>query len=763
MRQILQSLATGQTELVDVPCPAIGTGQVLIQSRISLVSAGTERMLVEFGKASLLEKARQQPDKVWQVLDKVKTDGLVPTLTAVRSKLDQPIPLGYCNVGVVLEVGQGVDQFQPGDRVASNGPHAEVVSVPKNLCAKIPDGVTDEAAAFTVLGSIGLQGIRLAQPTLGEAFVVSGLGLIGLITVQLLKAHGCRVLGLDFSPARLELAKKLGAETFNLSSGNPLDAATQFSRGRGVDGVIITAATESDEPMHQAAQMCRRRGRIVLVGVVGLKLMRADFYEKELSFQVSCSYGPGRYDSDYEQRGHDYPIGFVRWTEQRNFEAMLDMMASGQIDPAALVSHRFAVDQAVEAYDLISSKQPSLGILLEYPSTTAQNDLRQQTIRFHTSSAPLSPATATQTLHSKSGQPFTIPAHSAVKPQVAIIGAGNYASQVLIPAFKKNQARLACVASRNGLTAAYAARKFGFDEATSDLDQVMNDDRINAVVIATRHDSHARLACQGLAAGKHVFVEKPLALSAADLAKVLSTYRQVCSTQGQSAPILTVGFNRRFAPQILQMKSLLSELQEPKSFIMTVNAGAIPHEHWVHDPIAGGGRLIGEGCHFIDLLRFLCNSPIVSVQATMFGQDSAVEIRDDKITMTLAFADGSFGTIHYLANGHRSIAKERLEVFCAGRVIQLDNFRRMTAVGWKKFRRMNLWQQDKGHVAEIRAFLLSIEQGGPPPISLEELAEVTQVSFDVIKAAETQTVIRCLPPAWQLKSHSTDEPLARSA
>ena len=369
MRQILQSLGNGQTELVDVPCPSVAHGQLLIQSRMSLVSAGTERMLVEFGKASLLEKARRQPEKVRQVLDKVKTDGILPTLAAVRSKLDQPIPLGYCNVGTVLEVGSGVDDFKPGDRVASNGPHAEIVCVPKNLCAKIPDSVTDEAAAFTVLGSIGLQGVRLAQPTLGEAFVVSGLGLIGLVTVQILKAHGCRVLGLDFSPARLALAEKLGAETFNLSAGDPVPVAMQFSRGRGIDGVLITAATDSDEPVRQAAQMCRRRGRIVLVGVVGMKLSRADFYEKELSFQVSCSYGPGRYDADYEQGGIDYPVGFVRWTEQRNFEAMLDMMASGQIDPTSLVTHRFSIDEAVGAYELISSKQPSLGVLLEYPST----------------------------------------------------------------------------------------------------------------------------------------------------------------------------------------------------------------------------------------------------------------------------------------------------------------------------------------------------------------------------------------------------------
>ena len=722
-------------------------------------------MLVEFGKASLLEKARQQPDKVFQVLDKVKTDGLIPTLTAVRSKLDQPIPLGYCNVGTVLEVGSGVTEFQPGDRVASNGPHAEIVCVPKNLCAKIPDEVSDDAAAFTVLGSIGLQGIRLTQPTLGEAFVVSGLGLIGLVTVQLLKAQGCRVLGLDFSKQRLELAQKLGAETFNLGDGDPVTTAMQFSRGRGVDGVIITAATDSDEPMHQAAQMSRRRGRIVLVGVVGLKLARADFYEKELSFQVSCSYGPGRYDADYEQRGHDYPIGFVRWTEQRNFEAMLDMMASGQIDPNCLVSHRFPVDQSVEAYDLISSKQPSLGVLLEYPEASASIDLRRQTIpmRLNTelpnqnspkptrhnrdSLDPILPFQARDvaTAHEKMASEKAIPNVPRDPRRIAVVGAGNYASQVLIPALKKNGAKLVCVASRNGLTAAYAARKFGFERASSDLTSVMNDEQTGTIVVATRHDSHASLVCQALEAGKNVFVEKPLALNARDLTRVLETYHRVASESKGSAPVFTVGFNRRFSPQIQKMKSLLAEVHEPKSLIMTVNAGAIPANHWVHDPVAGGGRLIGEGCHFIDLLRFLCGSPIESVQATMFGKGSAVEIREDKISITLSFADGSFGTIHYLANGHRSISKERLEVFCAGRVIQLDNFRRMNAVGWKKFRRMNLWQQDKGHVAEIRAFMHAVQTGGPLPISIEELAEVTQVSFDAVLAAETHEVVRCKP------------------
>jgi predicted dehydrogenase/threonine dehydrogenase-like Zn-dependent dehydrogenase len=722
MRQILQSLSTGVTELVDVPCPSVASGQVLVRTRVTLVSAGTERMLVEFGKAGLIEKARQQPEKVRQVLDKIKTDGLIPTLTAVRSKLDQPIPLGYCNVGTVLEVGNGVDDVCVGDRVLCNGAHAEIVCVPKNLCIKIPETVSDDSAVFGILGAIGLQGIRLAQPTLGESFVVSGLGLIGLLTVQLLRAQGCRVIGLDYSPSRLELAKSLGAETFRLGSGgDPVAAVTAFSRGRGVDGVLITASTDSDEPVHQAAQMCRRRGRIVLVGVVGLKLSRADFYEKELSFQVSCSYGPGRYDSDYEERGIDYPFGLVRWTERRNFEAVLDMISTGGVDPTPLITHRFSLDSAVDAYSLISSREPSLGVLIDYPkpADVAESRVRRQTVRLHPSE------------NNSAGGPAS----------VAFIGSGNYASQVLIPAFKKNGARLVSVVSRNGLTAAFAARKFQFDEATSDLDSVLANSSINTVVIATRHDSHASLACRALEAGKHVFVEKPLALNAADLDRVLTTCERIARDRSGPAPILTVGFNRRFAPQIVKIKSLLAELNGPKSFIMTVNAGAIPRDHWVHDAVVGGGRIVGEGCHFIDLLRFLCGSPIVSVQATMIGRSDAIEVRDDKLTMTLSFADGSFGTVHYLANGHRSIAKERLEVFGAGRVIQLDNFRKLSAVGWNSFRKWNLWSQDKGHHAEVGAFLKAVESGSPMPIPLEELAEVTRVSFAVMEAAETRRVI----------------------
>ena len=714
MKQILQNLSNGETELTEVPCPRGKAGHLLIRTVTSLVSAGTERMLVEFGKANLIDKARQQPDKVRMVLDKIKTDGLMPTIEAVRSKLDQPLPMGYCNVGVVIEVGAGVTGFSVGDRVASNGKHAEVVCVPKNLCAKIPDSVSDEAAAFTVIGAIALQGIRLAQPTLGETFVITGLGLIGLVTVQLLRAHGCRVLGIDFDPQKLELARKLGAETVDLSRGDdPVATAMAFSRGRGVDGVLITASTKSNEPVHQAALMCRKRGRIVLIGVTGLELSRADFFEKELSFQVSCSYGPGRYDALYEEQGQDYPFGYVRWTEQRNFEAVLDMLADSRMDMLPLISHRFTLDRAEEAYKLVGGSGASLGILLRYAD--AQSQPNAELLK--------------RTIH------FSVPRDSvkhAAAAVVAFVGSGNYATQVLIPAFKRTPAKLKSVASSAGVSGVHAGRKFGFENTTTDSQSLFNDPEINTIVVTTRHDSHARFVCQALKAGKHVFVEKPLALNREELKEIESVYTDVASRQ--SAPLVMVGFNRRFAPQVQKMKSLLASVQEPKSFVMTVNAGAIPPDHWTQDMAVGGGRIIGEGCHFVDLLRFLAGAPIVSVQAMRMGRAPGVLVLDDKVSFTLGFADGSFGTVHYLANGHKSFPKERLEVFCAGRILQLDNFRKLHGFGWPGFHKMNLWRQDKGNGACVAAFVEAIQNGAMAPIPFEELVESTRVSFDIVDA-----------------------------
>ncbi|WP_027950395.1 bi-domain-containing oxidoreductase [Haliea salexigens] len=718
MKQILQSLKDGTTQLADVPTPGPRRGEVLIQTARTLVSAGTERMLVDFGKANLLKKVRQQPDKVRMVLDKVRTDGLATTLEAVQNKLDQPLPLGYCNVGQVLDSG-GESGFVPGDRVASNGHHAEVVAVPRNLCARIPDAVSDEQAAFTVLAAIGLQGVRLVNPTLGECVVVTGLGLIGLLTVQLLRAQGCRVLGIDLDPARLALARQFGAVVVNPAAGEDvLAAATAFSRGRGVDAVIITASTKSSEPVSQAATMCRQRGRIVLVGMTGLELSRADFYEKELTFQVSCSYGPGRYDSAYEECGQDYPVGFVRWTEQRNFEAVLDLLASGALDVAPLISHRFALEQAVAAYELLSSGEPSLGILLEYPGSVAE--LGDQGAAPRAAGGRVVPLCVADTIVSDS---VVKPAQGDVN--VGFLGAGNYAGRVLIPAFKAAGSTLYNVVSSGGVSSVYYGKKHGFRQASTDGAAMLADSGVNTVVIATRHNAHARQVLQALQAGKHVFCEKPLCLTLSELQDIEAEAAQ------RPEQLLMLGFNRRFAPQVVAIKGLLDTVAEPKSLVMTVNAGDIPADHWAQDPEIGGGRIIGEACHFIDLLRHLVGAPITAHHSVALGRHPALAVRDDKVTITLTFADGSVGTIHYLANGHKAFPKERLEVFCAGGVLQLDNFRKLHGWGWPGFRSLNLWRQDKGQGACARAFVDAVREGGPAPISREEIFEVSRVVLEV--------------------------------
>lgn len=706
MKQILQSLNSGTTEVADVPSPTSAPGALLIRTSRTLISAGTERMLVDFGKANLLEKARQQPDRVKMVVDKVRTDGLMPTLDAVRNKLDQPLALGYCNVGVVVAAGRDVVGFAPGDRVASNGKHAEIVSVPMNLCAKVPDTVSDECAAFTVLAAIALQGIRLAEPTLGEAVVVTGLGLVGQMAVQLLRANGCRVLGVDFDPAKLALARTFGAETADLSAGqDPVAAAESFSRGRGVDAVIITASTSSSEPVHQAALMCRQRGRIVLVGVTGLELSRDDFYKKELTFQVSSSYGPGRYDVNYEEKGQDYPVGFVRWTEQRNFEAVLDMMADGRLQVAPLISHRFPVDAAAAAYDVVSGGAPSLGIVLE----------------FARSEHPLATAERTVTLVRTAP-----PASVAGAPTVSFIGSGNYATAILIPAFRAGGAALRTVASNSGVTGLHAGRKFGFAQTTTDTAAVLADVTTDTVVITTRHNSHAKLVMAALSAGRNVFVEKPLCLTLDEL----SSIEELCATLAATdrLPRLMVGFNRRFAPQVKTIKALLAGATGPKSFIMTVNAGALPPDHWTLDPDIGGGRIIGEACHFIDLLRFLAAASIVSCTTRAMKS-----VTGDTISITLDFADGSLGTIHYFANGSKAFPKERLEVFGEGRVLQLDNYRVLSGYGWPKLGRQKLWRQDKGQQACAAAYLEALRVGAPTPIPIDEIFEVSRVAIEAAR------------------------------
>lgn len=731
MRQVLQNLKTGETVVEEIPCPQLKPGHFLVRTQASLVSAGTERMLVEFGKSNLLNKARQQPDKVRLVIDKIKTDGLFPTIDAVRAKLDKPLPFGYCNVGRIVEINGerlNVKGFNIGDRVVSNGPHAEYVCIPKNLCAKVPDGVGDEEATFTVLGAISLQGIRLAEPTIGECFVVTGLGLIGLLAVQILRANGCRVIGIDFDSRRCELSCKFGAETVDISKGDdPVKRAVAFSRGRGVDGVLITADTKSSEPVHQAAHMCRKRGRIVLVGVAGLELRRSDFYEKELSFQVSCSYGPGRYDPEYEEKGHDYPLAFVRWTEERNFEAVLDLMAAGKLNVKPLITHRFPLEEATKAYELISeNKEPYLGIILTYEDTFKLYDLS------------FKEKESSKTIKVKDFQPKTLNLQPET-PVVGLVGAGNFAGRTLLPALRGIGARLKTIASSGGLSGTNLGKKFGFEASTTDVGNIFDDPKIDTVFISTRHNTHARFVIEALKARKHVFVEKPLCLTAEELGQIVELLNGIYEQNNNSTEItdqpltdltsqliLMVGFNRRFAPHVVKMKELLETVREPKSMIMTVNAGTIPADHWTQDPEVGGGRIIGEACHFVDLLRFLAGSEISGSEMTRLNSGVG-----DTLSIQLSFGDGSIGTIHYFANGHRSLPKERLEVFCAGRVLQLDNFRRLRGYGWSGFKKMNLWIQDKGHKNEIRLFVDAITNGKPSPIPFEEVIEVTKISLNL--------------------------------
>jgi predicted dehydrogenase len=707
MQQLLQSLADGRILLEDIPVPNPARGAVLIRTTRSLISSGTERMLVEFGRAGWAEKVRQQPEKVQQVFAKMRTDGVVATLEAVRSKLEQPIPLGYCNVGRIVESGEGTPEFRVGDRVVSNGSHAEFAAVGRNLCARIPDTVDDDAAVFAPLAAIALQGMRLASPELGERCCVIGLGLIGLIAVQLLRANGCKVLAVDPDPAKTLLAKHFGADVVDLSAGEDvLKAAESFSAGEGIDAVLIAAATDSDEPVQQAARMCRQRGRIVLIGVTGLELNRGDFYKKEISFQVSCSYGPGRYDENYENHGVDYPFGLVRWTEQRNFQAALQLMESGHLDVRPLISHRFAFAAAGTAYDLLADRtQPSLGILLEYPAAAAGAAMARN-LKLAAANFPAGPA----------------------KPATAFIGAGNYAGRVLIPAFRAGGARLYAVASANGINAARYGRKYGFESASSDVDAILGSPEVDVVVVATRHDSHADLVRRALAAGKHVFVEKPLALCLADIDGIEA------SAGATGSRMLMIGFNRRFAPLAIRLKALLRSVRGAKSFIITVNAGAVPAGHWTLEA-AGGGRVIGEACHFIDLLRFLAESPIAGIVARRTG-DADSPTADPSVSIVLSFADGSSGSIHYLTGGHASFPKERVEVFAGGAVLQLDNFRRLRGFGWPGFTSQRLWRQDKGQYGCAAAFISAIAAGGDAPIPLAEILEVSRATIAASEAAQ---------------------------
>lgn len=695
MKQIIQSFKTGETLLEEVPAPQLSPGTVLIQTTRSLVSLGTERMLVEFGKSNLLSKARQQPDKVKQVLDKIKTEGLVPTLEAVFNKLGEPLPLGYCNVGKVIAVGSGVVDFKIGDRVASNGQHAEFVCIPKNLVAHIPNNVSDDEAAFTVIGSIGLQGIRLLNPTLGETIVVTGLGLIGLLTAQLLLANGCRVIGVDIDQSKLDLAETWGVIPFNPKTGDVVKFVEDRTGGIGADGIIITASAKSNEIISQAARMSRKRGRIVLVGVIGLELSRAEFYEKELSFQVSCSYGPGRYDDNYEQKGIDYPLPFVRWTEKRNFEAILHAISSQKLKVKELITEITPLADYQKIYGNIGSSS-AIASLLKYPE--AENIHPQQTVQLKSVD------------------------FSKSKGVIGIIGAGNFTKMTMLPALKGSGAHFKYIASKGGVSGTALAQKHGFSHSTSNYTEILQDAEVDLVCITTRHNLHATMAVEALEAGKHVFVEKPLALNTAELDAVIAA-------QQASGKTLTVGFNRRFSPHAIKIKQQLSDA--PIHLTATMNAGFIPPNVWVHDLKIGGGRIVGEACHFIDLMVYLTGSKVSAVCMSALGKNP--EENTDNASILLRFENGSNGVVNYFSNGSKAYAKERVEVFSQERTLILDNFRRTTAYGCKGFSGLKT-ALDKGHKNQFHKLIHQIQNGGESLIPFEEIVNTTQASFAAIQS-----------------------------
>ncbi|MBS4040775.1 MAG: bi-domain-containing oxidoreductase [Flavobacteriales bacterium] len=698
MKQIIQSFKTGATILEEVPAPQVQRGCVLIQTTRSLVSLGTERMLVEFGKSNLIQKARQQPDKVKQVLDKIKTDGLVPTLEAVFNKLGEPLPLGYCNVGKVIAVGDGVTDFKVGDRVASNGQHAEFVCVPKNLVVHIPDNVSDEEATFTVIGSIGLQGIRLLNPTLGETVVVVGLGLIGLLTAQLLVANGCKVIGTDIDEAKLAMANAWGVVPFNPLKGDVVKFVEEQTHGIGADGVIITASAKNNDIISQAARMSRKRGRIVLVGVIGLELSRAEFYEKELSFQVSCSYGPGRYDENYEQKGIDYPLPFVRWTEKRNFETILQAISSGRIHVKEMITEEVPLQEYLKIYGEIGTSK-SIASILKYDEQVQ--------------------------LHPSHNVKLKDTNFTASKGVVGIVGSGNFTKMTMLPALKGTGAGFKYIASSGGVTSTALAKKYGIANSTTNYQEILQDEEVDLVMITTRHHLHAPMVVESLNAGKNVFVEKPLALNAEEL-------EQIIDAQQKSNKNITVGFNRRFSPHVQKIKQIVGDT--PMNVIATMNAGFIPNNVWVHDMKVGGGRIIGEACHFIDLITFLTGSKVKAVCMNAMGVHP--EENTDNASILLKYENGSTGVINYFANGSKAYSKERLEVYSQERTLVMDNFRKTEGFGTKGFSKLKT-ALDKGHKNQFELLIKRTKEGGSPLIPFDEIINTTKASFAAIESLKS--------------------------
>ncbi|MGO8820643.1 MAG: bi-domain-containing oxidoreductase [Desulfomonilaceae bacterium] len=701
MRQIIQNIRNGKLSVATIPEPMVQPGHVLIANAASVISAGTEKMTMDLARKSLLGKARERPDQVRRVVEKVKNEGFFQTLGQVREKLDEPMTMGYSSAGVVLACGAGVQMFKPGDRVASNGPHAGVVSIPKHLCARVPDSVPFEQASFAVLGAIAMQGVRLSKVSLGETALVIGLGLIGQITVGLLKAAGVRVIGTDLDTHKCELAaEKMGADDARpgLTAGDVLE----LTRGLGADAVLIAASTKSKGPIELAANAVRQKGRVVLVGVVGLELDRRPFYFKEAELVVSCSYGPGRYDPSYEDRGHDYPPAYARWTEQRNIQAVLDLVGSGRLDVSPLISHRFPIEQAEKAYELVESdKERYLGVLLTYPDSEQERRLDRKVELKASAQTP------------------------SDKIAYGFIGVGNFARLVLAPAVAKiPQFYPKLICSAGGLSATNTGAKLGFEAAVTDEDMIFRDPDVKVVFVLTRHDQHARQVTKAIRAGKSVFVEKPLSLNLEDIAGI-----EAALTEVDPLPILMVGFNRRFSPAAQQVKKFFGAINSSKTVSVRFNAGEIPAEHWTQDLEVGGGRIIGEACHGIDLATYLIGSPPVRVFSESVGGQSAGDITDDQCFITLRHADGSISSIAYLAGGDKAFPKERVEMLGGGAVAVIDDFREVILCRNGKMQRHKYRGQDKGHAAEVEAFSRATTNAGDWPISWDDIRTVSIASI----------------------------------
>lgn len=739
MKQILQSYKTGELWLAEVPVPICKSNGVVIQTLKSFVSAGTERMLVDFAKKNIVGKAVMMPDQVKKVLRTVKTEGLLNTFEKVQAKLDQPIPLGYSCAGLVKEVGRNVTGLSVGDRVACGGAgyanHSDYNYVPKNLVAKIPECVSFEDASCATVGSIALQGVRQCDLRLGENVCVMGLGLLGLLAVQMLKATGIRVIGFDPDEERCKLAEALGADRV-ISSG--LEAAcADFSEGFGVDAVLITAATKSNEPIAVAGEICRMKGKVVVTGLVGMDIPRDMYYKKELDFKLSLSYGPGRYDSKYEEGGHDYPYGYVRWTEQRNIKAFLDMVAAGTVTPSKLVTHRFGIDDALDAYSLMLGKtdESYLGITINY--SAIKDGVHGSESLSHGDNSQIEKEQRMMAFNSWKAASVT---QGPSPIAIGFIGAGNFTKGVLLPNLKKQSGiRLRGMCTATGMNAAETGKKEGFEFATTDYEQLLEDSEVNTVFITTQHNSHAHFVKASLEAGKHVFVEKPLCLTPEDLNEILEIYQSI-STKNESAPQLLVGFNRRFSPHTQLIKNYFRDRQTPMMVNYRVNAGIIPPDVWVQDPEVGGGRVVGEVCHFIDFASFVIGSEPLAVQSMCVNTANASLVAEDNVSISIKYKDGSVAQIFYVAVGATDLAKEYCEVFADESTAVMDNYCSTVCMG-KRGKKKLRGRQAKGFVEEIGAFLSAIEQGGPAPIAFESLVDTTACTFAVLKSLRTKKTV----------------------